>query len=400
MSGRPALLGASSLVVLALALIGAQACTGGAAEPLTCVPTSEAATAAPVEAPEVALFWDDSGSMKRFYGKDGPYARIGNAMEATILPAANLFRFRHSYVAETLVEAANYHAPAFDGNATDLLAVAERMAGVGSPDAPGVAVLLSDLLVVTPPAQRAVANASACGVPLPQEPRAPYHFAVCLENAMKAYPAQDLYASVVRLPHGAHAMYALVMGRAPDAAKAVVREIRNVSQGSTELVLLDTTLRVGTASVGACSWSGEDPVYMGSRVPGKVDACRFRYRGEPAGQALTCTLAASPQGALIQLVPDRVLGGTSSAPVGEDGAYTVALPPTKGALRLTVGNRFAAPTDAERDAAIDAFVHPPTEPPTELSEDERHVKDVLRGLVRALAVRPAPDGAAWSVRYE
>lgn len=386
---------------LIVSLLGFVSCSGGATEEaLVCLPHVEAPAVAPAESPEVALFWDDSGSMKRFYQKDGPYARIGNAMEATILPAANLFRFRHAYVAETLVAAASYHPPSFDGNATDLLTVAERMASVGAPGEPGVAVLLSDLLVVTPPDRRALPGASACGLPLPQEPRAPYHFSACLESGMTAQPAQDFYASVVRLPQHDSAMYSFVIGRAPAAAKAVVKEIRTVVPESTELVLVDTTARNETAAVGTCSWSGEDPVYMGSRVPGKADACRFRYRGEATEQTLACTLAPSQQGALVRLAPDRVLGGTSPAMVGADGVYTLVLPQSKGDMRLTVGNRFVAPSDAERDAALDAFVHPPTEPAADLSEDERHVKDVLRGLVRALAARPAPDGAAWSVRYE
>jgi hypothetical protein len=102
----------------------------------------------------------------------------------------------------------------------------------------------------------------------------------------------------------------------------------------------------------------------------------------------------------VKVAPAQVLGGVTPAELGPEGAYTVTLPQQKGAARLSVANRYVAPSDAERDAALEAFVHPKSEPATPLTDDEAHVRDVLRGLVRVLAERPVPDGAAWTVRYD
>lgn len=373
---------------------------------------SKPVTCALGDAPKVAVgpgaaafaevFWDNSGSMRDFYVKQGPYARLGERMEARILADAGVFKSEHAYVAEGLQRSDDFLEPNFSGDYTDLLTAAQEMAVATQDPSRGIAVLISDLLVVTSPAQRA-STEEVCGTTLPTEPKTPKHFAKCFEFGLAKGSASSMFASVVRIPSGGKAMYALVTARSPDVGRPVVEQIlaATAAWAPSELRLVDTTGSDGLVAEATCISDSEDPVYMGGRAPSGVPTCEFRFRSTPSHHLKCTTTPRSAGSGLIQMRPAEVVVNGVASPLSDSGEFGLDIAKVvSDNAAVDVRTAFVSPANTSITSTIHHFVSGGADPALPLTAEEEDVAAVIGGLVPVLTSLTPPESHAWIVAYQ
>lgn len=368
-------------------------CALAPASPMGAIPTGETAA---------EVFWDNSISMRAFYTKNGPYAAIGEGMEAVILPAAGIFKFKHSYVAEGVESSPRFHEPTFAGRHTDLLTAAQEMAKATQDPSRGVAILVSDLLVDTTPEQRASTD-EVCGTTLPAgDERPSWHFAKCFGFGLERGVPSTAFASVVRVPLRGTAMYTLVTARSPEVGRPVVERLltATASWGSSELRLVDTTGSDALVGEATCTSTAADPVYMGSRAPGKTPRCEFRFRKADSHRlACTTTIQRSSSG-LIQSHPQSAAQEGQAAGLDETGAFQLDVAHRSGPVAVKVRTAYVPPDMSQLDPQILQFVTGSVDPAVAPTNDQQSVARVIGGLMPVLAELMPPEHSAWSIQYQ
>ncbi len=390
---------------LALAIGGCEGDDGAA--PATAVPETDPSLCQPVQDAPIAparepdpaarVFWDVSKSMRGFAAKNGPLAALNRSLESSALQGVGVNHFSHMLVADAAVEVGSLPQPLkLEGNWTNLPDVAQQAAAaLADPASPTMSIIVSDMLVETPPALRKQPQATVCGdVSIPSDESAPFVFGACFERALRSAPTiPDAYVGVVRTEVAGSAMFVVLVSRDAELGIKTQAAITGLlPTEATSLVLLDFSQARHPATPGACRFdpSRTDVLLMDRAVPGSTPACRFRFRDDSASHLLNCVVTPAPAaGAAVGSALVGVRRGdevlTFDAPTWVYGIDTSGATPS---------------IDADITPVVKGALSPEAETRVRAFAGASAAADTLVGLARALSGLTPPAGPPWHVKYE
>ncbi len=367
-------------------------------DPSVCQPVQDATTnveSAPD--PSARVFWDVSKSMRAFAAKSGPLSTLNRSLESSALQGVGVNHFSHMLVADAAVEVGNLPQPLkLDGNWTNLPDVAQQAAAaLADPASPVMSIIVSDMLVETPPTLRKQAQATVCGdVSIPSDESAPFVFGACFERALRSAPTiADAYVGVIRTEVAGSAMFVVLVSRDADLGiKTQAAISRLLPAEATSLVLLDFSLARHPATPGLCRFdpSSSEVLLMDSAALGSTPACRFRFREDSASQLLNCIVTVDPLGdaAVASELAGVRRGDEHLTFDASSGVYRIESTTTTVSIDGGITPVMKGAFSDESEVRVRAFA------------GASPAADTLVGLARALSDLAPPVGPPWHVKYE
>jgi hypothetical protein len=258
-----------------------------------------------------------------------------------------------------------------------------------------MSIIVSDMLVETPPALRKQPQATVCGdVSIPSDESAPFVFGACFERTLRTKGTlADAYVGVVRTEVAASALYVVVVSRDADlGAKTRAAIAGLLPSEATSLVLLDFSEERHPATPGACRFdpSQTDVLLMDRAVPGKTPACRFRFRDASASHQLNCVVTADAPGpAAVSATLVGVRRGDEVLTFeGSTGVYRIDSTASTPSILDEIAPAMKGTLSPDGESRVRAFA------------GASPAADTLVGLAKALSELTPPAGPAWHVNYE
>jgi hypothetical protein len=272
-----------------------------------CLPTPPAAAAVPVSGSASAeVYWDGSGSMARLSGPDSVLQKL-LSIEATVFPAANVLRYQNFIVSDHLEPVVKLPA-VFRPSApwTNLALVAQQIAGsLTKQDGPDLILLVSDMVVDTPPTVRA--GSLACDATVPGQSQSPQLPGACFGDALRhaGVPSLRPSVSVVRFDGPNGPLFVMVFSRRADLAANAVHRLQAfaTTPDAVATVRLAEPPEPSQVHVGPCVFDADSSgLVLMARAPSPADQpmCRFRNRGGESLVSTNCTLRYdAPEGVIV-----------------------------------------------------------------------------------------------------
>lgn len=366
-----------------------------------CLPTPPLAPAPVVAAPASAeVYWDGSGSMARLAGPDSILQKL-LSVEATVFPAANVLRYQNFMVSdhvEPIVKLPSVFKPAAPW--TNLGLVAQQVAlSLAKEDGPELILLVSDLVVDTPPTVRP--GSLACEATVPGQSQAPQLPGACFGDALRkaGVPVLRPSVSVLRFDAPDGPLFVMVFARRPDLGANVARRLQALAATPDAVGILSLAEPPDLAKVmvGPCVFDTDaSGLVLMARPPTPADKpmCRFRDQGHEAIVSMNCGLQYD---APDHVIVSDAIAGLDVAPAGR--AYIGA---GGGYGRVEIGHAVGEASAASSTVRLApklrvAFDDQAAE--ASLAEFGRSgaVGLMLLGWSRELATMSTPQPGDWNI---